>query len=276
MTSKNQFHLYEKNVIITGASGGLGKEMTLRLIKKYRCRVLGVGRSEEKMQALHSALDALSDKFEYHIFDVSQTEGWQQLGDYVRHGGFDADILINNAGVLPPFARFGRCTAEDIECAMSINLGSVIYSSQEFVPIFLQKPNTAIINIASSDALCPLAGTSLYSAGKAGVRALSEVMREEYRGSIYIPAVCPGFIRTNIMQHQRRAVSPLVHWASMPAERAARIILRRVNAGRSRIVVGADAHFMSAAYRLAPVMSLRLFNRLFKVSKLELFQDIYE
>lgn len=276
MTSKGKFSLYGRNVILTGASGGLGRAMTLRLIGKYRCRVLGVGRTEEKLRKLAEALGEEAAQFEYRVSDVSRPEEWQALAEYVRRGGFEADVLINNAGILPPFARFGKYTAEEIHAAMSINLDSVLCSMRELVPIFEKKPNTAMINIASSDALCPLAGTSLYSAGKAGVCALTEAMREEYRGRVYLPAVCPGFIRTDIMQNQRRAVSPLVNLVSMPAEKAARIILRRVNAGRSRIVVGADAHFMSAAYRLAPVLSLRFFRWFFKVSRLALFEEIYD
>lgn len=266
--------LYGRNVIVTGASSGLGREMTLRLIRHYQCRVLGIGRSEQKMRELTELLGADSSAWEYRLLDISLPESWRELGEYVKSRGFDADILINNAGMLPPFARFENYTAEEIDRAMRLNLGSVLFSSQEFIPIFAQKPHTAIINIASSDALCPLAGTSLYSAGKAGVRALSEAMREEYWGRIYIPSVCPGFIRTDIMKHQRHAVSAPMNWVSMPADKAARVILRRVNVKRSRIVLGADAHFMSAAYRLAPVLSLRFFRWLFKSSRMALFQDI--
>lgn len=274
MASNGKFSLYGRNVIVTGASGGLGREMTLRLIGKYRCRVLGVGRSEEKLRKLADALGEGAKNFEYRVCDVSRPAAWRELREYVTSGGFPADVLMNNAGILPPFARFGNYTAQEIENVMRTNLGAALYSMQEFIPLFEKMPRTAIINIASSDALCPLVGTSLYSAGKAAVCALSEVMREEYRGKIYLPAVCPGFIRTDIMKNQRRAVSPLVNVVSMPAPKAARIILRRVNAGRSRIVVGADAHSMSVAYRLAPVLSLRFFRCFFKVSGLELFQDI--
>jgi short-subunit dehydrogenase len=152
----------------------------------------------------------------------------------------------------------------------------VLHSTQAFLPIFAQKKGTAIINIASSDSLCPLAGTSVYSAGKAAVKALSESMREEYRGRIYIPAVCPGFICTDIMHNQQHNNSSIIDMVSMPAPKAARKILRKVNSHRSRIVIGTDAHFMSFAYRIAPVLSLRFFNFIFKASRLDLFSEIYK
>ena len=267
-------YLRGKNVIITGASGGLGHELTLRLIRIYGCRVLGVARNQEKLRAVASELGTLGEQFEYLVLDVSKPESWSLLAEYVRTRKFAADILINNAGMLPRFARFGLYGHEEIEKCMSLDQDSVICASEAFVPLFAEKEGSAIINVASADALCPLAGTSLYSAAKSAVRAFSEALREEYRGKIYIPSVCPGFIRTDIMNGQQKAVSPLVRFFSMPAEKAARILLRRANAGKSRIVFGLDAHFMSGLYRIAPVHSVRLFRLLLKASGLPMFSDI--
>ena len=275
MCFRKTFRLNGRNVIVTGASGGLGRAMTLLLIRKYGCRVLGVARNEQKLLSLQSELGELSDRFSYRILDVSQRESWKRLAELVTSGSFDADVLINNAGMLPRFAKFGLYSQDEIEKCLSLDQNSVITSAEQFVPLFEEKAGTAIINIASADALCPLAGTSLYSAAKSAVRAFSEALREEYRGKIYIPAVCPGFIRTDIMNGQGRSVSPLIRFFSMPSEKAAGILLRRVNAGRSRIVFGMDAHFMSAAYKIAPVRSLQFFKWVFRVSGLELFQDVF-
>lgn len=275
MSGKEKFTLNGKNVIVTGASGGLGKAMTFRLIAAYGCRVLGVSRSADKLLAVKEQLGEKGDCFQFLALDVSARGSWQELADYVRTGGFDADVLINNAGMLPGFAKFGRYSADEIDRCMALNLDAVLWAAEAFIPLLEKKPGAALINIASADALCALAGTSLYSASKAAVKALSEAMREEYRGRIYIPAVCPGFIRTDIMSHQKNAVSPLIGKVSMPVEKAARVLLRRANAGRSRIVFGFDAHFMSAAYRIAPVLSLRFFRWFFRVSGVEVFKDIF-
>lgn len=263
-----------KNVIVTGASGGLGKELALLLIRRYGCRVLGIARNEKKLMLVKSELGDLSDRFEYLLLDVSRRESWTRLAEQVNSGTFIADVLINNAGMLPRFAKFGMYAHDEIETCMSLDQNSVIWAAEHFIPIFEGREGAAIINIASADALCPLAGTSLYSAAKSAVRAFSEALREEYRGRIYIPAVCPGFIRTDIMKDQGHSVSPLVKFFSMPSEKAARIVLRRANGGRSRIVFGTDAHFMSAAYKIAPVLSLRFFRFLFRASNLEMFSDV--
>ncbi len=275
MLNKRKFGLKERNVIVTGASGGFGKEMTLLLIRRYGCRVLGVARNEQKLRWVKTELGELSDRFEYMALDVSRRESWTKLARFVSIGKFKADVLINNAGMLPRFAKFGRYSQEEIDKCLSLDQNAVIWAAEEFLPLFQNKSGCSMINIASADALCPLAGTSVYSAAKSAVRAFSEALREEYRGKIYIPAVCPGFIRTDIMNGQGRSVSPLIRLFSMPSEKAARILLRRANAGRSRIVFGFDAHFMSAAYKLAPVLSLRFFRLLFRASGLDLFKDIF-
>lgn len=274
--SKNKFSIYNKNVIVTGASGGLGKEIVKQLITKYQCRVIGVGRNEIKMKALCSELGDLSDKFSYRLFDVSDSGKWCEFAEDTVDDGFNADIIINNAGVLPQFTRFGKYSDDEVQSGFNTNLKSVINSTQAFLPLLERKEGTAIINISSSDALCPLAGTSVYSAGKAAVKALSECMREEYRGKIYIPTVCPGFIRTDIMKNQAHNNNSIIDTVSMPASKAAKKILKKANYRRSRIVIGADAHFMSLAYRLVPVASQRFMNFIFRISKLDLFSEIYK
>lgn len=276
MSLSDKFTLYGKNVVITGASSGLGKEMLLLLVRKYNCKIIGIARNEEKMKKLSNELGDLSNNFSYRLFDVSDEEKWSEFAKDIADSGFNADVLINNAGILPQFTRFGEYSADEVKKCMDTNFKSVIYSTHSFLPLFSQKKGTAIINISSSDSLCPLAGTSVYSAGKAAVKALSESMREEYRGRIYIPAVCPGFIRTDIMHNQQHNNNEIIEMVSMPAPKAAKKILRKANSRRSRIVIGADAHFMSFFYRLAPVLSLRFFNFIFKCSGLELFSEIYK
>lgn len=276
MQSSDKFNLYGKNVVITGVSGGLGEEMVLLLVRKYNCNVIGIARNETKLRQLCAELGDLSSSFSYRIFDISNREKWSEFADDLSSLGFDVDVLINNAGILPQFTKFGKYYFDEIEKCIETNFKSVIYSSQIFLPLFDRKQGTAIINISSSDSLCPLAGTSIYSAGKAAVKALSETMREEYRGRIYIPSVCPGFICTDIMQNQLHNNNRIIDNVSMSASKAAKKILHKVNSRRSQIVIGMDAHLMSFAYRMAPVLSLRFFNFIIRTSKLDLFSEIYK
>ena len=78
------------------------------------------------------------------------------------------------------------------------------------------------------------------------------------------------------MKNQAHNNNSIIDVVSMPAPKAAKKILKKVNSRHSRIVIGADAHFMSFAYRIAPVMSLRFMNFIFRISKLDLFSEIYK
>ena len=91
--------IYGKTILITGASSGLGRAMTLQLIREHGCMVLGIGQSEEKMKSLIEELSYLRDQIKYWIFDVSQEENWNTFREELTYKNINVDLLINNAGM---------------------------------------------------------------------------------------------------------------------------------------------------------------------------------
>ena len=67
----------DKYVVLTGASGGIGRELCKLLVIKYGANVIGVGRNEEKMRSLQAELGKDAHRFTYTLFDVSIKENWQ-------------------------------------------------------------------------------------------------------------------------------------------------------------------------------------------------------
>ena len=190
--------LNNKTVIVTGASSGIGRGITLKLIREYNCRVLGIARSEEKMKSLTNELGPDSENFSYLLFDVSKRENWKSFAEYIREKGIKPDILINNAGILPEFKKAESCSCEETERTMNINFYGAVYSMKELLPIILDSPSPAVVNIDSSAALMPLAGTSVYSASKAAqtnmVHSLSLQLAKD---GITVNNVAPGVIYTD-------------------------------------------------------------------------------
>lgn len=86
--------IYGKTILITGASSGLGRAMTLQLIREHGCMVLGIGQSEEKMKSLIEELSYLRDQFKYWIFDVSQEENWNTFREELTYNNINVDLLI--------------------------------------------------------------------------------------------------------------------------------------------------------------------------------------
>lgn len=271
--------LDNKTVIVTGASSGMGKGITEKLIKEHGCTVLGVARSQQKMEALVAELGEYANKFSYQLFDVSDRANWDNYLNYLNENNIKPDILINNAGILPKFDKFQHYSIEDIEKAMNINFYSAVYSMHALLPLLLESPSPAIINIDSSAALMSLAGTSVYSASKAALKSLTESMREELRGKCYVGIVCPGFTKTDIFRNQSSSdekVQKMLNMVSTSCDTMVKWIMNGIKKQHELMVFGMDAAFMNYFGRLLPVQGGRLFSAVMKMSKLPLFDGVFK
>ena len=138
-----------KTVIITGASGGMGKGVAERLIKEHGCTVIGIARSEEKMKKVVEELGEYADKFSYQLFDVSVEQNWIDFVTYLRDNNIHPDVLINNAGILPKFDRFQNYTIDYIKKAMDITSIRQFIQSMLFCRCFLshQHPQSSTLTL---------------------------------------------------------------------------------------------------------------------------------
>lgn len=268
-----------KLVIVTGASSGIGKGLVKKLIKDHRCDVIGVARNEKKIKALIEELGDDAYKFSYRLFDVSVKENWEQFAKELSDNGVIPDVLINNAGILPKFNKFANYSMEDIERAMQINFYSCVYSMRCMLPLILKSPSAAIVNVASSAAICSMAGTSIYSASKSALKALTDAVREEYRGKCYVGLVCPGFTKTDIFHNQNEdsdeRTQKLLALVSTACERMVDDVIKGMWHKRSNMVFGIDAHFMSIGNRAIGVGTAMLSSKVLAKANLDMFADVF-
>lgn len=268
-----------KTVVVTGASSGIGKGLVKRLIKDHRCTVIGVARNEKKIKALIEELGDDARLFTYSLFDVSERENWENFAKDLIEKDVRIDVLINNAGVLPKFNKFANYTMEDIESAMQINFYSCVYSMRCMLPLILQSPCGAIINVASSAALCSLAGTSIYSASKAALKSFTDSVREEYRKKCYIGLVCPGFTKTDIFHNQSKGDTGVKEKAldivSTNCERMVDDIIRGMWKKKDNMVFGIDARLMSIGNKTMGVKVSMISSKVLEKAKLDMFRDVF-
>lgn len=276
MTKYKKDWLNDKTVIISGASSGIGRGISKLLIEKFNCNIIGIGRNEGKMLSLKEELGDKADKFTYKLFDVSSIDNWKSFAEELISNNTAIDVLINNAGLLPPFKSANKFTPDEVKHNFEINFFSYIYAIDNLLPIIKQSNTPAIINMSSADALSPIIGTSVYSSTKASVKCYTEVMREEFRGIMYVGLICPGFVKTDIFRNQTRTQSKLIDFFSMRCDKACKKIVKGIKKRRTRMVVGADAKLMDILYRLFPRFSLRLVRKVLKSSRQDLFCDIFE
>lgn len=269
--------LNNKTVIITGASSGIGRGIAVKLIKEYKCRVLGIARSEEKMQSLANELGSDEEKFSYLLFDVSKRDNWNGCAEYIKEKGIKPDILINGAGILPEFKKTEYCSLDEIEKTININFYGAVYSINKLLPIILDSPTPAVINIDSSAALMPLAGTAAYSASKAALKAFTEALREELRGRCYVSVICPGFTKTDIFRSQNlteEREKKIINSVSTSLDYAVNRIVKSIAKRRELTVIGADAQLMKLLGKLIPVKGGRIISAILKKSGFKLFNRL--
>ena len=284
-----------KIVLITGATSGLGRELTKKFVQNNNCFVYAVGRSKEKFESLKQEIKEIKN-LECIACDVSNEDSWIELSDKIHK----LDVIINCAGILPPFESFehlyNRCehnfdvkninnnqlennihhnTSVEIKKVMDTNFYSIIYSCQYFMPIIEKSSTPAIINISSLAGLCPLPGISIYSASKSAVKSFTECLQLEK--NYYVGVIYPGFTLTEIFRYQKHSANgKLINMFATKKEKMALQIYKAIINKKRRCVFGRDAKWMNRLYSRFPKWSAKLFANILKKSKLQLFEDVFK
>lgn len=272
----SSFNLKKRTVIITGASGGFGSELTKILINDYGCRVIGIGKTKEKLQALADSLESGKNKFKYYVFDVSDRENWRKFADKLTESCVIPDLLINNAGIMPPFEKFEDEDGELAKRVIDVNLMSVIYGCEAMIPLLKASRQGGIVNISSSSAFSPSVGIAVYSASKAAVRNFSMSLSEELYPDIFVATVCPGFAKTDLFRDNDFDDEDFDFISSLGSDKKdiAEAIIEGLSDGKKLIICGKDSRLMNAMSSVAPVKSNELYSKVLKDSKLNMFRNL--
>lgn len=266
--------IYGKTVVLSGASGGIGKGLCELLISKQNCNVIGIGRNEAKMLALKEELGERGDHFSYKLFDVSAQSEWIKLAEELKSENITIDVLINNAGMLPPFEKTDSYSPEQIKSAMDVNFYSFLYAYYALRDSFPERKS--VIVISSAITLASLPGTCAYASSKCAIKACSEALMLENRKD-YIANVMPGFTRTDIFREQNTDInSKLIKAFSMPCDKMVKKIYRGILKKRRSMVFGFDAHAMNFLHRLCPRASLKLFAFVMRKANIKLFENVFK
>lgn len=271
--------LNNKTVLISGASSGIGKELSKVLITRYECKVIGLARREDRLKLMK---DELGSSFDYVQLDVCEEGAWVGLQQQLKLKGIDVDILINNAGVIHEFELFDNINNSTIDNVMKTNFQAMIQSTKTFLPDIIAARG-GILNISSAAGLTPIPGMSVYCASKAAIYSLTLALSYEVPKDIYVGVVCPGFIETELFDAKngnaeiiKSRDKRLVNHFSMRADKAAKKIAKALHRRRRRRVLGIDAKLLSAITRISPKAGTRMMRRIMKISRLSSFQNIFD
>lgn len=189
-------NIHGKNVVLTGASGGIGRAIAEKLSAEGAHLVL-VGRNAQKLDQL---VDDLGGAHHQSVAaDLADAAGRQRLREFCENvGPAGVSLLINNAGV-SEFGLFEEQSQAAIANLININLVSPMLICQDLLPVLKQQDYTQIINIGSTFGSIGYPGFGAYCASKFGLRGFTESLRRELAGSgVQVCYIAPRATQTNL------------------------------------------------------------------------------
>ncbi len=186
-----------KVAIVTGSTSGMGRE-TAYLFAKEGAKVVVTGRNEARAKAVVEKIKADGGEAIYVIADTTDLKSPQKIFDATMEAYGTVDILMNNAGMLS-LAQFATCTADEFLTAINVNVTSAMLLSQLVAPIMKEKGNCHIINVASIVGWAAHWGFVAYVTSKHAMVGLTKAMANELAPEIHVNGICPGAIRTAML-----------------------------------------------------------------------------
>ena len=233
-----------RNVVLTGACGGLGQALARELIEEG-AQVALAGLDAGKLEALAALAPG---RCAVYTPDVSNGPQLQALAaDWMARAGVP-DLVIANAGVA---GGYDTAQADDLAVfrrMLEINLLGAATTFQPFVAAMCAQRRGALVGMASIAGWRGMPGNGAYCASKAGLIRYLESLRAELRETgLTVHTVSPGYIRTALTAGNRFAMPGLLE-----ADDAAHRLLAAVAAGREKIVLPRRIGWLSKALDLLP------------------------
>lgn len=213
------FSLDGRVALVTGASGGIGREIA-QVLAMAGARVALAGRSAERIDSVRQAIAEQGGTATPFVGDLDEPEAFDPLLQDIADALGPVDILVNCAGInrREPIVEVNQATFSQI---IDINLRAPYFLSQAVLPFMAEVGGGKIVNVGSLTTSWGVGNLSVYGLSKSAIGQMTRVMAVEWsQHNVQVNCICPGWIETELTK-------PL--WAD-PAKR--HWILDRVPAGR--------------------------------------------
>lgn len=231
-------------VLLTGATGGLGEAIALRLAADG-ARLVLCGRREQALAALAGRLGPAHETL---VCDLESRDAVAALPE--RAGAID--VFVANAAV-PASGPATEYTVQQLDRALDVNLRAPIALALALAPAMCARGRGHIVLMSSLSGKSGQAGTAIYSATKFGLRGFGQGLRGDLRPSgVGVSVVFPGFIRDAGMFHDSHAELPKGVGTSTPQE-VADAVAHAISADKGEVTVAPVAMRLGTAFAaLAP------------------------
>ncbi|MGE0610577.1 MAG: SDR family NAD(P)-dependent oxidoreductase [Pirellulales bacterium] len=240
-------------VLVTGASGGIGREIALELARQGANLVL-VARREEPLKSLADEITQIGRQAHVVVGDITLPDVRQASLDCAQESLGGLDILVNNAGVgaLGPFAEAGE---ERLRRIMEVNFFTLAEMTRAAIPLLKAGNRPMVVQIGSILGHRALPRSSEYCASKFAVRGLAESLRAELAPlGIDVLLVSPATTETEFTENllERRGPPAFRAARGTPAAVVARRTAAAIRRGRHELFPDLRSRFIHCANRLLP------------------------
>lgn len=204
--------------LVTGATSGIGRAIALALAAAgYRTHALG--RNVAALDELRTVPNIIP-----LAADLADREAIAALID-----GLEIDVLVNNAGVVPPVAPFAETPEAEIDATIEVNLSAVLHLTHAIVPGMIARGRGDIIFTGSTAAHAPGPKYAIYAATKAGIGAFATALRGELSpAGVRVTEIVPGRVETSlyrgVLDDEQRSAMYSHAQAVQPEEVAAMVM----------------------------------------------------
>ena len=194
----NFVDLTNQTAIVTGASRGLGQAYAIALAAAG-ASVAAVARSAEQLEETVTKIQMAGGKAMAYSLDVTDRFALEQVFQQIEYQQGPIDLLVNNAGVLPPLGPVWEIDPDDWWRTMEVNMRGALLCTRFVVPGMIARKCGRIINVASEAGLKGRAYLSPYGVSKTAVIRFSESLAMELAPhGVKVFAICPGAVRTEM------------------------------------------------------------------------------
>ncbi len=253
-----------KIFMVTGAGGGIGKELVLGLLEKGS-KVAAVDLRKTSLKELELAVGKKAKNLTTYEVDITDRKAVEKLPKNIIKRQGKIDGIINVAGIIQPFVKINDLDYDAIDRVMNINFFGTLYVVKSFLPYLLKRPVAHIVNVSSMGGFLPVPGQGIYGASKAAVKLMTEALYAELKDTnVNVSVVFPGATATNISGNSgidmptdsgdaKKQEFPMLQ----PSE-VAKIIIAGIEKDQLQIFTGKDSNLMNRLYRINPVFATNL------------------
>jgi short-subunit dehydrogenase len=265
--------LQGRTALVTGASGGLGTHIAMRLAREGM-DVAVSGRREDALAKVVGKLEALGVKASAVPADLCDLGTVDSLVDGVEAALGPIDVLVNNAGV-ESVGAFTSYTREELSSMVNVNLTAPLLLTHRLAPGMLERGRGHVVFISSMAGKIGPAFSEPYAATKAGLVGLTQSLRAEYLDApVGFSVICPGFIAGDgmyerMVQEGHRSNRMM---GETTTEKISDAVVRAIREDKAEMIEsGAPVRPMLALAQVAPGLVEKVAPR-FGVT--ELFRDV--